>query len=460
MSDLLGRQALVIGAGMSGLAAAGALAEHFEQVIVVERDLLADTPAHRPGTPQSRQLHGLLSGGLDALSRLFPGLDRDLAAAGAAPLCVSIDLREELPGFDPFPRRDFGRVIYTASRPLLEHTVRRHVRARRNVVIRDQCLVRELVSSADRRSITGARCERIDASRETIAADLVVDASGRGALTLAALDAMGPARPPETTVGVDIGYATASFEIPEPRPDWHAALTFPSAPSDRSCCYLLPVEENRWMVCIAELHCPRPHRDVAEFLAAAKRLRTGTIHDAIGSARPAGVPQRFAFPESSWRHYEAVVDFPQGLIPIGDAICRFNPVYAQGMSVAAREASILADLLARRARGADDLAGLPQDFLAEVQPWLAGAWSMSTTPDLAYPQTRGDRPADLEHTLGFVAALYRIAARDPEVHELLVAVRHLARPNDALREPGLVDRVRAEMAAASPPTAELATLAA
>ena len=85
---------------------------------------------------------------------------------------------------------------------------------------------------------------------------------------------------------------------------------------------------------------------------------------------------------------------------------------------------------------------------------------MSTTPDLAYPQTRGERPVDLEHTLGFVAALYRVAARDPAVHELLVEVHHLARPESALREPGLVDRVRAEMAAASPPTAELATLAA
>jgi hypothetical protein len=128
--------------------------------------------------------------------------------------------------------------------------------------------------------------------------------------------------------------------------------------------------------------------------------------------------------------------------------------------VAAREAAILADLLARRARGAGDLIGLPQDFLAEVQPWIAGAWSMSTTPDLAYPQTRGDRPADLEQTLGFAAALYRIAARDPEVHELLAAVRHVARPESDLREPGLVDRARAEMAAAWSPTAELATLAA
>jgi hypothetical protein len=109
------------------------------------------------------------------------------------------------------------------------------------------------------------------------------------------------------------------------------------------------------------------------------------------------------------------------------------------MSVAAREASILADLLRRRAGDAEGVAGMPQDYLAEVKPWIEGAWSMSATPDLAYPETRGERPADLEHTLNFVSALRRVAARDPEVHELLVAVRHLARPNDALHDPTLSD---------------------
>jgi 2-polyprenyl-6-methoxyphenol hydroxylase-like FAD-dependent oxidoreductase len=460
MATVLGGQALVIGAGMSGLAAAGALAKHFEQVIVLERDGLARDPSHRPGTPQSRQLHGLLSGGLEALCQIFPGFDQDLAAGGAAAIRVAADFCEELPGFDPFPRRDFGGVVYTASRPLLEHTLRRRARAHRNVVIRDRCRVLDLVSSADRRSITGARCEGIGGTRETVSADLVVDASGRGALTLAALEATGRARPQETTVGVNIGYATAIFETPGQRHDWQAVLTFPSAPGDGRCGYLVPVEENRWMVCIAELHCPRPPLDLAEFLDAARRLRTRTIYDAIKNARPAGNPQRFGFAESFWRHYDTVADFPQGLIPIGDAVCRFNPVYAQGMSVAAREASILTDLLRRRARDAEGLAGLPQDFLAEIQPWIAGAWSMSATPDLAYPQTRGERPADLERTLNFVSALYRVAARDPDIHKLLVAVRHLARPNEALHEPGLVDRVRAEMAAASPPSAELTTLAA
>jgi 2-polyprenyl-6-methoxyphenol hydroxylase-like FAD-dependent oxidoreductase len=450
----------VIGAGMSGLAAAGALARHFEQVIVLERDVLADGPAHRPGTPQSRQLHGLLSGGLDALCRIFPGFDRDLAAAGAAPIRLTADFCEELPGFDPFPRRDFGKVVYAASRPLLEHAVRARVRAQRNVVIRDGCRVLELVPSADRRRIAGVRCEGIDGSRQTLAGDLVVDASARGTLTLAALDATGRGRPRETTVGVNIGYATATFEIPDQQRDWKAVFTFPSAPGDRRFGYLVPVEGDRWTVSITELHCPSPPRDLAEFLDAAQALRTRTIYHAIKHARPARMPHRFGFAASSWRHYETVVDFPQGLIPIGDALCRFNPVYAQGMSVAAREASILADLLARRAGRAQGVDGLPQDFLAEVQPWIAGAWSMSTTPDLAYPQTCGERPGDLEHTLGFTAALLRVAARDPEVHELLVGVRCLARRNDALHEPELALRVRAEMAAASPATAAPATLAA
>ncbi len=461
MSRFLGRQALVIGAGMSGLAAAGALAKHFEQVIVLERDRLANDPSHRAGTPQSRQLHGLLPGGLEALCQIFPGFDQDLASVGAAPVRIAADVCEEVPGFDPFPRRDFGRVAYAMSRPLLEHTVRRRARALRNVVIRDRCRVLDLVASEDRRSITGARCEGTDGTRETVSADLIVDASARGALTLAALDAMGRARPRAETVGVNIGYSTTLFEIPGRRPDWKAVLTFADAPSERRCGFLLPVEGQCWMVCIMEHQCARPPHDLAGFFDAARRLRTRTIHDAIKDARPAGSPQRFAFPESSWRHYETVVDFPEGLIPIGDAVCRFNPIYGQGMSVAAREASVLADLLRRRTGDAAGLVGLPHDFLAEVQPWIAGAWSMSALPDLAYPQTRGERPADLEDRLNFVSALHRVAARDPNVHELLVAVRYLARPDNALHEPSLVERVRAEMAAASvSPTADVATRAA
>jgi 2-polyprenyl-6-methoxyphenol hydroxylase-like FAD-dependent oxidoreductase len=435
---------------MAGLAAAGVLAAHFERVTVLERDGLADRAAHRPGTPQSRQLHGLLPGGLEALCVIFPGLDRDLAAAGAAPIRVGADVREELPGFDLFPRRDFGWMVYAASRPLIEHTVRQHLRALPRVGLRDRARVLDLVPSPDGSAIVGVRCAGIGGTPELVPADLVVDASGRGALTLAALDATGRAQPRETRVGVDIGYATTTFEIPEGNRDWQAVLTFPAAPAERSCGYLIPVEGNRWMACLTQLHCPRPPADLSEFLEAARQLRTPTIHDAIRQARPVQAPQRFGFAESSWRHFETVADFPHGLLPMGDAWCRLNPVYGQGMSVAAREAGELGRLLRRRAADGIGLAGLPAEFLAEAQPWVAGTWSMSALPDLAYPQTRGERPANLAQSLGFVAALLRVAARDPVVHKAVVAVRYLAWPGSALGEPELVGKVMAEMRAAEP----------
>ena len=66
------KQAVIIGAGMGGLAAAKAVAPHFEKVIVFDRDALPDAPAPRPGTPQARHTHGLLAGGHRALERCFP----------------------------------------------------------------------------------------------------------------------------------------------------------------------------------------------------------------------------------------------------------------------------------------------------------------------------------------------------------------------------------------------------
>src|SRR4029077_12386236 len=82
-SETIARQAVVIGAGIAGLAAARALSGHFEQVVVLERDSLGDGPVHRPGTPQAGHAHGLLVGGQHALSELFPGFERDLVEPGA-----------------------------------------------------------------------------------------------------------------------------------------------------------------------------------------------------------------------------------------------------------------------------------------------------------------------------------------------------------------------------------------
>ena len=78
-STLIGKRAVVVGAGMAGLPAARVLADYFEQVIVLERDSLPLDAAYRAGTPQAWHTHALLRGGQQALGELFPGFEQDLA---------------------------------------------------------------------------------------------------------------------------------------------------------------------------------------------------------------------------------------------------------------------------------------------------------------------------------------------------------------------------------------------
>jgi len=446
-STLIGKQALVIGAGMAGLTAAGALADRFDHVVVLERDTLPSEPTHRTGTPQARHVHALLLSGQRALSELFPGFEQDLARAGAVPLRAGLDVRVERPGYDPFPQRDLGWSGYAASRPTIERTVRRRVEGHANITLRQRCQVKEVLVSPDGTMVTGVRCVNDDGTSETMAADLVVDASGRGALTLALLRSIRRPLPEETTIGIDLHYATCIFAIPDDAStDWKGVMTFGEAPQDSRGGLMLPLEGNRWMVTVGHRGDVLPG-DTEGFLAFAQSLRKPTIYNAIRHTKCLDGVARYGFPESVRRHFERLDGFPRGLLPIGDAICRFNPVYGQGMSVAALEACLLKQLLDRPGQVGDPIAGLAPAFFSEMQALIETPWSVATL-DFAFPGTRGQRPADFDITLKFGMALNRLAAEDPAVHRLTIEVQHLLKPRSVYRDPNLMQRVFAKMAAA------------
>jgi 2-polyprenyl-6-methoxyphenol hydroxylase-like FAD-dependent oxidoreductase len=445
-STLVGKQAVVIGAGMGGLTAAGALADSFDQVVVLERDALPSEPAHRAGTPQARHVHGLLLSGQRALSELFTGFEQDLARAGAVPLRVGLDVRMERPGYDPFPQRDLGWFSYALSRPTIEHAVRRRVESLANITLRQHCRVETLLASPNGEAVSGVRFENDNGASETIATDLVVDASGSGALTLNLLQSIGRPLPEETTIGIDLGYATCIFGIPDDAPaDWTGVMTFGQAPHNSRGGLLLPIEGSRWMATIGGRHGDVPPGDAEGFLAYAGALRTPTIYNAISRAERVGGVARYGFRESVRRHFERLDKFPRGLLPIADAICRFNPVYGQGMSVAAQEACLLRTLLGRLAGEGDPIAALAPAFFAEVQALIETPWAVAIL-DFVFPETRGQRPADFETVLKFGLALTRLAAEDPAVHKLTAEVQNLLRPRSAYRDPALMQRVLAIMA--------------
>jgi 2-polyprenyl-6-methoxyphenol hydroxylase-like FAD-dependent oxidoreductase len=446
MPGLLGRHAIVVGAGIGGLAAAKALSSSFETVTVLERDALPSAPIARSGTPQARQVHVLLRGGLDALIEFLPELATELERAGAVRVRVGSQGRLELPGFDPFPPRDLGFNYLSMTRPLLELVVRRLIERQSNIALMSHCRVTQLLESPDRTAVTGVRYDDADGRGTELAADFVVDASSRGTLTLELLDRIGLPRPEERQIGIDLHYASAMFRIPSSAPpDWRAVLHRPSAQSGRGG-LLVPVENDCWQVNLTHMHGGNAPENVGDFIAFARKLRTQTIYAAIKDAVPLGPIFRFVFPCSIRRGFEALERFPDRLLPLGDAICRFNPAAGQGMSVAAQEVGVLRQLIEARTSNADPFKGLALSFFAAVQDFLAAPWATAES-DFIFERTRGQRPNDFDERLNFNPALLRLASEDATVHQIMSEVTHLVKPFSALRDPQIVSRVTALMAA-------------
>jgi 2-polyprenyl-6-methoxyphenol hydroxylase-like FAD-dependent oxidoreductase len=448
MSDRIGHTAVVIGAGIGGLSAAAALSPHFSRVVVLERDDLPNVPGLRAGIPQGRHAHVLLAGGLHALNALLPGFERDLASAGAVRYQEGVDVRVERPGFDPFPQRDLGWHTYSMSRPLMEAVARQCVGRLPNVSLQPRCAVHTLVADADGSAVSGVQLSDGQAEATMLACDLVVDASGRAEPTRALLQSLEQVVPRESRIGIDVHYATAVFEMPINHAEaWKVVSAFPEPKSGSLGALLVPIEGDRWMISMGASHGESLPADKDGFMQALRRLRNPTIHDAVSGAKMIDKPVRYAFEASVRRHFNELTAMPNRLFPLGDAVCRVNPLYGQGMSVAAMQALGLRKLLDNRAgKGLNDLAN---DYFAMMEEVIDAPWSVAEL-DFMYPETTGERPASFAFTLAYLRALLQVAARDPQAHRALMAVRHLLKPTSTYREPWLMQQVMAQMASDQP----------
>jgi 2-polyprenyl-6-methoxyphenol hydroxylase-like FAD-dependent oxidoreductase len=446
-SPYLGKRAIVVGAGLGGLSAARVLSDYFDEVMILDRDELPDDAIPRPGVPQGKHPHFLQGGGLKALEILFPGLGNELMRAGAEPINPGFDSLIEVPGRDVWPRIKFSWSTYSLTRPLIERILRRQVQRMGNIKVRDACRVLNIVSDSNAHAATGIQCQMVNGSLETLKSDFIVDASGNGSLTMEFLKSTGRRRPEETSIGVNIRYASALFERSRIWNDYKIVTSLPSAREQSRGGLLVPAENNSNQVVLSGRGKDIPPIDGNEFLSYARQLRTLTIYNAIKNAKRLTDITPFSFPESRWRHFAQVPDFPRGLLPIGDAICRFNPVYGQGMTVASQEANMLSDLL--QALDGDSLATLAPIFLTKAETLIAHPWAMSAIPDFICPETIGKRPPDLEDRLDFQSALNRLAVHDVKIYELLIEIRHLLKPLTLLENPSIVRRVKEEMVDAS-----------
>jgi 2-polyprenyl-6-methoxyphenol hydroxylase-like FAD-dependent oxidoreductase len=440
------KRAVVIGSGIGGIAAAGVLSGFCEEVFLLERDSLPGDPVPRPGVPQGKHPHGLLAGGLKALEGILPGIDNEQIQRGAVPIDFGSEVLEEVPGLEPFQRRALGWNAYALSRPSLESCLLDLLQQRTNVELRAHSQVIEITGTPHGAAVTGVRYKDSTGRSEALSADVVVDASGHGSFTIDFLKGNGCSLPEVSRVGIDIHYSSTVFAGKDIAEGIKIIASLPNAPERSKSGFLLNVETNRWQVTMAGRHDTVPPVEEQEFLAYAQQLEQPTIYNAIKKAKRVEEIYQFRFPESRWRHFSRLGDFPCGLFPIGDAICRFNPIWGQGMSVAAREAELLQSMLDNEASNQSAISTLSQRFLAQAESTIADPWAMSTIQDLVYPETRGERPPDFESRLEFQRALRRMAVHDHKLRELMIEVRHLLKPASVLRAPEIVSKVEGQLA--------------
>jgi pimeloyl-ACP methyl ester carboxylesterase/2-polyprenyl-6-methoxyphenol hydroxylase-like FAD-dependent oxidoreductase len=432
----IGEHAVVIGASVGGLLAAGSLTEAYERVTIVDRDALPAGPDHRKAVPQDRHPHALLPYGQGCLDALLPGFSAELAAAGA-PLCAALEEMRFVIGGHQLARASMGTSAILAGRPLIEGHVRRRVRELPAVTLIDGCDALGLTTSPDGQRVTGVRTlRRTDSSaEETLAADLVVAATGRAARIPAWLDALGYPSPPEERLRVDVTYASRRLSLPSDALEGDKFVLIGARPGHPRALFLFAQGGGRWILGLAGYGpAHRPPSDTEGFAAFAATVAPPDVLEAIEAAECEDEIATHRFPTSVRRRYDRLRSFPAGLLVVGDAICSFNPTYGQGMTVAAAQAIALRGCLER---GGRDLA---RRFFNAARPPIDDAWKLSVGADLALPEVQGRRSARVRIINAYLRRLRATAQHDHAVAGAFTAVigmlerpAHVLRPAIALR---------------------------
>ena len=373
--------------------------------------------------------------GREILDDLFPGFTASLTASDAVRCDVLGGARWQLSGHQ-LRQADIGLPGLLASRPFLEGHVRAMVQKLPGVRFLEDCPVDGLTVTADKRTVTGVQVRGPRGGPPAqVAARLVVDATGRGSRTPVWLGELGYQRPAQERVEIGLGYATRTYRLRPGAMNGDQMILTAATPANPRSGVLAATEGGRHMLTIAGICGDYPPTDPPGFGDFVAGLPSADIAAAIAGADPLDDPVPFRFPASVRHRYERLTGFPGGLLVIGDAVCSFNPIYGQGMTVAAAEAMTLRGLLARHA--------VPdaRRYFRAIAAAIDVAWDIAVGADLAFPQVPGKRSAKVRLVNAYMPRLHAAAAHDQALAASLVRVIGLKDRPEGLLRPDRVLRV-------------------
>jgi 2-polyprenyl-6-methoxyphenol hydroxylase-like FAD-dependent oxidoreductase len=425
--------AVVMGGSVAGLLAARVLADYFEKITVLEKDACPVDGAARSGVPQGRHTHILLPSGAQVLERLFPGRVTELVRDGAKRFDYGRS-RFYVSG-TWLPRVAANLESFAQTRPFLEERLRRWVGEIPNVrIVYETNVFAPLFEQANAR-VVGLEIGKSGAGREQLRADLVIDATGRHSRLPAWLAENGFGDVPETKIGIDLAYATGLFQLSADALPDHPMLYIVGPPPEKTRVgVVFQVENGIAFGGMAGYHGDYPPADLPGFLEFAKSLSQPDVFNVLARAKLCTPIAQFRIPTAVRRHFQKMARFPAGILPIGDAICALDPVFGQGMTVAAFEAEILSRCLHQ---GLKDET-LRRAYLRAVDTCIDVPWTLCCTENFKYPQTTGPRPFSfpLVHRYNEILTTSDDPVVLAELYKVLTLTAHprrLLRPDIAAR---------------------------
>ncbi|MFS0635362.1 FAD-dependent monooxygenase [Mesobacillus foraminis] len=414
-------KAIIIGGSIAGKLAARVLSDFAEEVIIVEKDPKCEQRLPRTSVPQGFHGHALLKSGEEALEELFPGIVDELIADGAVPSDFASELSWYHHGSWKVQFKS-GVSIIQQSRPFLEEHIQRRLELIPNISFQYETKVKGVVVKENR--AIGVSLTTKNGNISELFADIVVDASGAGSATPRWLKELGLGVPHKTEVKVDLFYSSRKYPSLSPK-NGGSLLIYPNPPLQNLGGAIAQIEDNEWMVTLLGYGVKHPPFNDEQFINYTKQLDDQGIYDTIKDADPVTPVSFYRFPSLSRYHYDNMKHFPDGLIVIGDAFSRINPVFAQGMSIAALEALALKKELSKR----EGNPGKPKHLSKKIHRRFSRItdipWLIALSEDFRFKTTSGKKPFGLPFLQWYVKKVIIACSRNTEVYGQFIKVLHL-----------------------------------